>query len=350
MPRRLRLTKFRDLDISDPFFDSLKEGYDEFPDWFARKADENVYVVENDDHILSGFIYLKLEDEEVADVDPPLPAARRIKVGTLKIEGRGTRLGERVLKKIFDHALAESANEIYVTVFDVHANLIALFEKYGFRHHGTKTTDNGVEQVYVRSLVENSGDIERDYPFLHTRGKRYWLLAIYPDYHTKLFPDSILRGEHPDIVEDVTHTNTVDKNYIARLPLTRMSRGDIVAIYRTTDRPGLAKFRSVVTSICVVKEVRRKSDFPNADAFVDYALPHSVFDDAELRGFWVNWGRLYVLKMTYNAALTRRLIRQELLDEVGITVQPRWDLRELSRSQLIEIVQRGNVNARLVVD
>lgn len=45
MGRRLHLTKFRELSLADPFFDSLKAGYREFPDWFARKADEDVYVV-----------------------------------------------------------------------------------------------------------------------------------------------------------------------------------------------------------------------------------------------------------------------------------------------------------------
>ena len=34
----LEYKPFRNINLADPFFDSLKEGYVEFPDWFARKA------------------------------------------------------------------------------------------------------------------------------------------------------------------------------------------------------------------------------------------------------------------------------------------------------------------------
>ncbi len=49
MARQLKLTKFSELSLADPFFDSLKEGYKEFPDWFAKKANEDVYVVVDDE-------------------------------------------------------------------------------------------------------------------------------------------------------------------------------------------------------------------------------------------------------------------------------------------------------------
>src|SRR5258706_3478660 len=122
LSRQLRFTKFRDLSLSDPFFDSLKEGYRGFEEWFRRKAEENLYVVDDDGERLSGMIYLKAEDGPVADVEPPLPEKRWLKVGTLKIEGRGTKLGERVLKKILDTAIEENRDGIYVTIFDVHAD------------------------------------------------------------------------------------------------------------------------------------------------------------------------------------------------------------------------------------
>jgi hypothetical protein len=111
--RSLRLTKFRELSLDDPFFDSLKAGYEEFPDWFVRKADEDLYVVDDDDE-LSGMLYLKQEEGPVDDVVPALPARKWLKIGTLKIVSRGTRLGERVIKKIFDTALSTNAEAIYV--------------------------------------------------------------------------------------------------------------------------------------------------------------------------------------------------------------------------------------------
>ncbi|UGX91786.1 GNAT family N-acetyltransferase [Bradyrhizobium barranii subsp. barranii] len=96
-------------------------------------------MVEDDAAVLSGMIYLKPEQGAVSDVTPPLADLKWLKVGTLKIEGRGTKLGERVLKKIFDTAIDENMDGIYVTIFDVHEDLIRLFERYGFQRVGIKS-------------------------------------------------------------------------------------------------------------------------------------------------------------------------------------------------------------------
>lgn len=349
MSRRLKLTKFREVSLDDPFFDSLKATYVEFADWFARKADENVYVVVERGKI-SGMIYLKQETGAIADIDPPLPEGVWLKVGTLKIEGRGTKLGERIIKKIFDTALAQDAGGIYITVFDVHKKLIELFEKFGFRKYATKTTINGIEVVLVRSLRKVIGNLMDDYPLIRTAGQRAWLLAVYPEYHSRLLPDSILTNEPLEIVQDVSHTNTIHKVYIGRLPLTRMSRGDAVILYRTTDHKAPAYYRSVATSVCVIEDVHRKNYFSSADNFVSYCRPHSVFSKEELRDKFAAWSRLYVAKMTYNAAFERRTTRGRLLEEAHVSEQPRWDLRELSQAQFRQILAMGEVNARLIVD
>ena len=104
-----------------------------FESWFQKKLGEEVYVIVDDAKHLSGMLYLKEEVGTVDDVSPPLELGKWLKVGTLKIEAQGTKLGERVLKKIFDTAIAKEATGIYVTIFDVHNDLIGLFERYGFR-------------------------------------------------------------------------------------------------------------------------------------------------------------------------------------------------------------------------
>ncbi|MEI9412921.1 N-acetyltransferase [Mesorhizobium salmacidum] len=349
MARQLRLTRFRDVSLDDPFFDSLKAGYNGFSNWFAGKANEPLYIVA-DGHKISGMIYLKREDGPVTDVAPPLPDRAWLKVGTLKIEPAGTKLGERAIKKIVDTALVTGADGIYVTVFEVHQDLITLFERYGFVHAGTKTTDNGVEQVYLRSLTEHDDDPLKRYPFIRAAGQKFWLLAIYPEYHTRLLPDSILNNEPQDIIEDVSHTNTIHKVYISGLALQRMRPGDPVIFYRTSDRAGQARYRSVVTSVCVVEEVRRKSDFRGIDAYLAYTRPRSVFSEAELREKYVTSDRMGVAKLTYNAAFTRRVIRQTLLDEGILTERQRPDLVELPRADFDRLLELGEVNAGIVVD
>jgi hypothetical protein len=349
----LKQTSFDAVSLNDPFFDSLKEQYQEFPIWFAKKAlmKEPVLVVEDEiNSQISGFVYLKVEDGEIDDVTPALPPARRLKVGTMKIVAHGTKVGERVIKKIFDRSLFEKVEEIYVTVFDTHQSLINLFKKYGFIERGNKNTVNGTEVVLVRSLLNITSDPVLDYPYIKASNRRFFLLAVYPGYHSNLFPDSLLRNENADIVDDISHSNTIHKVYVGGVALTRMNTGDIVIIYRTTDKQGLAKYRSVATSVCVVENSFRRSDFKGVDDFSKFAAPHSVFSDDVLRDRYSSGKRLYAAKMLYNYALPKRPIRKVLMETIGISEQPRWDLREITRSQFDQILVLGDAHEGLVVN
>ena len=97
----LKLEYFSKINLDDPFFDSLKSDYKEFPNWFSKKREEgeSAFIFINNRGLLDGFLYLKIEDEELNDIKPSLPSKNRLKIGTLKINPHGTRLGERFLKK-----------------------------------------------------------------------------------------------------------------------------------------------------------------------------------------------------------------------------------------------------------
>ena len=41
MTEIINVKKFEDINLGDPFFDSLKNQYKEFKDWFQRKSKEN---------------------------------------------------------------------------------------------------------------------------------------------------------------------------------------------------------------------------------------------------------------------------------------------------------------------
>lgn len=347
----LRLLKFRDIDLSDPFFDSLKADYEEFPNWFSRKAEDSAYVFYNETGALDGFLYLKIEDGGLDDVTPPLPPATRLKIGTFKINPHGTRLGERFMKKAFDHALHSQVDEMYVTVFAHHAALIDLFDKYGFSEVAAKVTPNGTETVRVRRIHEHYSDVLSSYPKLSLNSTQPYLLALHPQWHTRLLPDSILRNEDANIVQDVSHTNSIHKVYLCAMNgVENVKRNDPLVIYRTGDGQGPAEYRSVATSFCVIEEYRHINSFESKSEFLTYCRPYSVFSEDELAQFWARKNYRHIIRFTYNVALNKRVIRKALADEIGLDRNARWGFMKISAPQFIQIARMGGVDESLIVD
>lgn len=351
MANVLELKHFRDIPINEPFFDSLKKDYQEFTDWFKGKASEPVYVQYTDDK-LTGFMYLKFEDGEVSDVNPPLPNSKRIKIGTLKVEAHGTRLGERLIKKAIDHAIVSRVEEIYITVFPHHKPLIAMLEEFGFRSEGNiKETINGTETVLIKSFnhISLTGNLRKDYPTIDTREAKFYLLAIRPEWHSQLFPDSILKTERYDLLSDVSHTNSICKTYVCSMEgVDLLHPKDLIVIYRMSDGQGATEYRSVATSICVVEEIRNKNSFTDVNEYLKYTKPFSVFNEKELKQWW-NRSTLYVIKMLYNAAFTKRVIRKMLAEQIGLDREERWGFLQLSREQFLKIADSGGIDVRLIV-
>jgi predicted nucleic acid-binding protein len=177
---------FGNVNLEDTFFDSFKRDYQGFCEWFNRKSDETVYVSKTDTGEIVGFLYLKPEDEfeSYSDITPPFCAGRRLKVGTFKVSLNGFKLGERFLKIIFDNAITQKVNEIYVTIFNRDAEqerLIELLSDWGFRRHGHKVSKSGKESVLVRDFSPwaDPAHPALTFPFM-SRRQRKFIVPILP--------------------------------------------------------------------------------------------------------------------------------------------------------------------------
>ncbi|ENH5063771.1 N-acetyltransferase [Pseudomonas aeruginosa] len=348
----LELKKFKDIDLTDPFFDSLKSSYKEFVEWFERKGNEKAYVFLKSSGALDGFLYLKLEDGLVDDVLPPLPSAKRLKVGTMKINAHGTKMGERFIKKIIDHAISFAVDEVYVTVFKEHEGLIQLLKKYGFMQQGVKKTLNGVELVLVKNMKSNYVSQFQSYPLVSLKGVRCYVVAIDPRWHTRLLPDSMLSNESSDIVEDISSANSIHKIYMAGMQgMENLRAGDVIVIYRMSDGQGPAHYRSVATSIGVVEEYRHISNFSCKQEFFRYCEPHSVFKAPELERLWMRKNYPHVFKFSYNLALKKKVTRQVLIEELGFPGGNQyWGFFEIPASHVKAVAKRGMIHEGLIVD
>jgi len=351
----LEIKKFSQINLADPFFDSLKDSYEGFDNWFAKKAreEDTAYVFYGEDGLISDFLYLKIETETVNDVEPILPAKKRLKVGTFKLKSRGTRRGERFMKKIMDRAVADDVDEIYVTIFPKPElqNLINSFQKFGFEHVANKPHgERGSELVLLKNMRSWKGDVEKDYPFVKVGKTDKYLLSIRPDYHTKLFPDSILNNESYDLVQDITPTNSIYKIYICWMKDAAMLKcGDNVVIYRTSDGQGSAYYRSVATSICTVMEVKRYIHFKDLSDFL-YYTQYSVFSEIDRKKWYQYNSNFIVIKMLYNVAFTKRVIRKELLETAGMNGDSYWGIYKLSDGEYQKIIKLGKTDERYFID
>lgn len=192
--------------------------------------------------------------------------------------------------------------------------------------------------------------ISHNYPMIRFNNRNF-LLSIQPNWHTKLFPESILSNESDSIITDVSHTNSIHKVYLAGMRgMENLRAGDNILIYRTTDNQGPAYYRAVATSVCVVEEYRNIREFSSLEDFKEYCAPHSVFSDSELNNFYARKNYPHIVKFSYNFPLRRRVIRRDLMEITGYTNEDYWGFMQLRDEHLRAILSAGEVNESLIVN
>lgn len=305
---------FGNINLQDSFFDSFRDAYDGFDDWFNRKSDEEAYICKTDGDKIMGFLYLKTENESenYSDIEPGFSPKRRLKVGTFKVETSGFRLGERFIKIIFDNALDRNVDEIYITLFEDRPELKALEDLitvWGFFKYGVKRTNGKEEVVFCKKLklYNNSLSVKENFPNILVREKQKFILPIYPVYHTTLLPDSKLNTENEvDFFGKEPHRYALQKVYISFSWERDIHPGDILLFYRNGEDGSNKKYTSVLTTIGIVDSI--KYGFQYKEDFFDSCQNRSVFPEETLEDFWKkNKDTLLVVKFIFVKSLTKRL-------------------------------------------
>lgn len=344
---------FGNINLNDSFFDSFKEDYAEFEDWFNSKADKECYVCLIEGEV-KAFLFLKIENEaeNYSNITPLFSPKKRLKIGTFKVTSTGLKLGERFLKVIFDNALINHVDEIYVTIFDKREEqqrLVNLLEEWGFLYWGTKTTKNGVENVYIRDFSKKITRNPREcYPYIN-RNSRVFLNPIKPDYHTELFPDSYLNNESPmDYIESQPHRNAIKKIYISRSFRRDLVSGDIILFYRTG-----GYHQSVISTIGVVENVI--TNIQSEEEFISLCRKRSIFTDEELKEWW-NYNpsnRPFIVNFLYTDTFPmpkvnlKRLIEMKIIASVGDA--PRGFV-QIKNDKFEEFLKEARANESYIVN
>lgn len=310
----VKLQELNKIDLNSKFFDSLREDYGgiDFDNWFKKKArnKEKAYTF-MDQEELKGFLYLKVEDEyeNYSGIDPILPPKKRLKVGTFKIERTGFKLGERFLKIIFDNAQYYEVDEIYVTLFEDKRDgvkaLKSIMEQWGFEKWGYK--ENG-EAVLVKSMKEyNTNETPKfNYPLINSN-INYFFLPIYPQYHTDLFPDLILKNEDMHLYKDnKAHRYALEKIYISGATNIKAKPGDLVFIYRTGDRYP-KRYSSVVTGLAIIEDIIYTS---SVEECIEKCSNRSIFTEQEIKEIYKKYN--VIVKLLDYKPLKNKIILDKL--------------------------------------
>lgn len=341
---------FSELNLNDHFFDSLRDDYIEFDEWFKKKCNkaDSAYVLFNSNGYIQAFLYLKEEIEEDSTIDPKLPKAKKLKVGTFKIDAHKTSLSERFITIILRKMIEENYEYTYVTFYPKQEQLKRLFEKYGFSKWGIKKN----EEVYYKGLsVKN--DAFKDFPRISgERKNNKFLLGIIPKYHTKLFPDSKLSNEKDFSRQDVSFSNTIVKCYLGAMKkMIDIKSNDLILIYRTNtgQSVGSAYYKSVVTSVCTVVDTCNINEFENFEKFKKYIGYGTIFNEKELKNLYAYKRYPYVIKMIYNFPLNRRITNGNLKDRLGISPDY-WGCAHLTDQQFENILKYGDVDENFIIN
>lgn len=351
----------KDINLDDPFFDSLKTDYPGsanstgFVEWFHKKANEKALVFEDEDGV-GAFIKLKPgEIEEIKLQDgTSLPAIDRLKISTIKIDERyrNRRIGEGAIGLTLWQWRDIGANEIYVTVFEKHASLIFLLEKYGFSHVGTNL--NG-ERVYIKDRRHlDFSDPCKAFPFLSNNIQNAGCLAIDMEYHDTMFAASELANTLQERV-DISVANGLKKVYLGSPISLGFRVGEPVFIYRKyTGNQGRPGHKSCITTYCIVTRIEKVKSAGRAlmtyEQFRHMVGNKSVYDDMELQTKYNTLANLTLIELLYYGYFgAGNNVNWAWLKDNGCWSGTHPMNFRYTREQFDRIMQRGNVDVQNVI-
>jgi ribosomal protein S18 acetylase RimI-like enzyme len=297
----IKEVKAYEIDREADIFETLREDYDGFDEWFERKCarqHRDCWIVEIGSEI-AGLLIPK--EETAVDTDASLRGDKILKICTFKMqpEYRGEKFGEQLLKKVLWHAQANKYDVVYLTAFEKQTALINLLEKFGFKKTYTNSAGEAVfEKAMLYSEIEFDEkasvlDLDRlVYPRIFDGPSvRKFIIPIRPNYHKILFPEIAYAAPLPlfggtrreDLISSIGRTdrtpgNTIRKVYLCRSPNKNLRPGDIILFYQSKDED-FANSQSI-TTLGVVEEV---SEFSDLDALSQHVARRSVFSMNDLK-------------------------------------------------------------------
>ncbi|MBS4011920.1 MAG: GNAT family N-acetyltransferase [Roseovarius sp.] len=346
------------ISLDDPFFNSLRNGYPEFNEWWKTKcvAERRPCWIVYDDNEIAGLIVRK--DETGTKTDATQKLAKILKICTFKVspDKRGVKLGELLLKMAMWHAQKNNYDLVYLTAYPEQDALIALLEFYGFCITGTKGKNGELilERRFSSSrLAALNGqaiyDADRkNYPrFIATQSVRGFVVPIIEVYHDILFPD-LRDPRQPDMFFDARlgggpkrPGNTIRKVYICQSPSKLGGAGSILFFYKgkSIDIPSQS-----LTAIGILESVSLATSTKD---LVQMTGGRSVYSEAKLTAFGASPMNPYkVINYLLVDYIQPPIALEELINSYILVSHPQA-ITELKSGKLLEALSRCNLGFAL---
>ena len=239
-----------EIDKSQVFFDSLRQAYDGFDDWYTRSAENQrkCWCIEDDKkNVVAICIYKHEKDTTLVD-NGNVVKGKILKLCTFKVDPstRGKKLGERLLYIAFDYCVNNDIDWVYLHTYgNEQRTLVGLCEEYGFYLLGKYKNDD----VYIKSMKlkqDNLDSLEsliKYYPFFQDNETvQKFIIPIQPKYHEDLFPDfSSMKGSLFESDQSLysCQGNTIKKAYLCHSTTKSVKKGDVILFYRSKDRKSI---------------------------------------------------------------------------------------------------------------
>nr|WP_281720036.1 GNAT family N-acetyltransferase [Nitrosomonas nitrosa] len=346
-PRQVRLPNIEDLplhcltlQLRDPFFDSLRNGYKQFDTWFRDKARTNrrAWVHRPDGRSVGALCIYAIQADEVINDEQERLSGTALKLCTFKVGEslRGRKIGELFLKAAFRFASQNECQHVFIHAHpEKQAFLISMLEDFGFHGRGHYRGDAVLVKAHPTS-PPGGGDLDafqfsRDYypHFRYDPTIRKFLVPIQPRYHEILFPDySRRQGQLFD--EDAHVGNAIKLAYVCRANLRSIRSGDLIAFYRTEDM-------RAVTSIGVVERSERTDDAARIMSLISRRTVYGIEAIRKMAD------RPMMVMLFRLARHLDKAVPRDTLTRLGIAQGTIQSIRQINDKGFQQVVHESNV-------
>jgi len=354
LPPALLKSTMASLDVNDPIFDSLREDYPNFNEWYAKKSriGRNCWVYKRNNGSLGAVLIYKIENEVVLS-EPPLDKNNRLKIATMKVSQVGYKIGELLLKLSFELAIKNNIPEIYLTHFTRENDyLVDLIEDFGFKKVSI-ITQPGIdipEDLFLKKVLIKDDDIrgltpseisKNYYPnFYDGKEVRKHIVPIQPKYFKRLYTDFPKRQTTLDehLGQFIIQGNTIKKAYLSHSYSKKMTVGDLLLFYRSKDVQN-------ILSIGVIERV--DYDMRDPTEIISIVGKRTVYSTAEIEK--ISKKDTTVILFNHHFHFKNPINYNKLLN-IGILRGPPQSITKIEHEDYQKIKQLGGIDERFTFD